>query len=177
VTHISAAAGSLAWVLMEKIKYGKASVLGIVTGMVAGLGTITPASGFVGPGGALAIGLLAGTICFFATQFIKNGLGIDDSLDVFPVHGVGGILGTFLAGIFASASLGVFSGQGYADGMTMGSQIGVQVMGIVATAVYTAVLTYIILKIVNGITGMRVSEEEESTGLDIVLHDERGYDL
>ena len=177
VTHISAAAGSLAWVLMEKIKYGKASVLGIVTGMVAGLGTITPASGFVGPGGALAIGLLAGTICFFATQFIKNGLGIDDSLDVFPVHGVGGILGTFLAGIFASASLGVFSGQGYAEGMTMGSQLGVQVMGIVATAVYTAVLTYIILKIVNGITGMRVSEEEESTGLDIVLHDERGYDL
>jgi len=177
VTHISAAAGSLAWVLMEKIKYGKASVLGIVTGMVAGLGTITPASGFVGPGGALAIGLLAGTICFFATQFIKNGLGIDDSLDVFPVHGVGGILGTFLAGIFASASLGVFSGQGYAEGMTMGSQLGVQVMGIFATAVYTAVLTYIILKIVNGITGMRVSEEEESTGLDIVLHDERGYDL
>jgi len=177
VTHISAAAGSLAWILMEKIKYGKASVLGIVTGMVAGLGTITPASGFVGPGGALVIGLLAGTICFFATQFIKNGLRIDDSLDVFPVHGVGGILGTFLAGIFASASLGVFSGQGYAEGVTMGSQVGVQVMGIVATALYTAVLTYIIVKIVSAVTGMRVTEEEESTGLDIVLHDERGYDL
>ena len=177
VTHISAATGSLAWILMEKIKYGKASVLGIVTGMVAGLGTITPASGFVGPGGALVIGLLAGTICFFATQFIKNGLRIDDSLDVFPVHGVGGILGTFLAGVFASASLGVFSGQGYAEGVTMGSQVGVQVMGIVATALYTAVLTYIIVKIVSAVTGMRVTEEEESTGLDIVLHDEKGYDL
>ena len=106
VTHISAAAGSLSWILMERIKYGKASVLGVVTGMVAGLGTITPASGFVGPGGALIIGLTAGVVCFFATQLIKNTFKIDDSLDVFPVHGVGGILGTFLAGIFASAGLG-----------------------------------------------------------------------
>jgi len=177
VTHISAAAGSLSWIMMEKIKYGKPSVLGIVTGMVAGLGTITPASGFVGPGGALVIGLLAGVVCFFATQYIKNGLGIDDSLDVFPVHGVGGILGTFMAGIFASASLGVFSGQGYAEGVTMGSQVGVQVMGIVATALYTALLTFIILKVVNVITGMRVTDEEERTGLDIVMHDERGYDM
>jgi Amt family ammonium transporter len=177
VTHISAAAASLSWALMEKIKYGKPSVLGIVTGMVAGLGTITPASGFVGPGGALIIGLLAGTACFFATQFIKNGLNIDDSLDVFPVHGVGGMLGTFLAGIFASAGLGVFSGQGYAEGVTMGSQVVVQLTGIIATVVYTAVLTFIIVKIVNGVTGMRVSEEEESTGLDIVMHDERGYDI
>lgn len=177
VTHISAAAGSLAWILMEKIKYGKASVLGIVTGMVAGLGTITPASGFVGPGGALIIGLTAGTLCFFATGYIKNTLKIDDSLDVFPVHGVGGILGTFLAGIFASAGLGVFSGQGYAEGMAMGSQVQVQVIGIVATIVYTAVMTFIIVKLVDVVTGMRVSEEEEATGLDIILHDERGYDL
>ena len=177
VTHISAAAGSLSWVLMEKIKYGKPSVLGIVTGMVAGLGTITPASGFVGPGGALIIGLVAGMACFFATQYIKNGLGIDDSLDVFPVHGVGGMLGTFMAGIFASAGLGIFSGQGYAEGVTMGSQIVVQITGIVATVVYTAVMTFIVLKIVNVVTGMRVSEEEESTGLDIVMHDERGYDI
>jgi len=177
VTHISAAAGSLAWILMEKIKYGKASVLGIVTGMVAGLGTITPASGFVGPGGALVIGLSAGTLCFFATGYIKNTLKIDDSLDVFPVHGVGGILGTFLAGIFASAGLGVFSGQGYAEGMTMGSQVQVQVIGIVAAIVYTAVMTFIIVKLVDAVTGMRVTEEEEATGLDIILHDERGYDL
>ena len=177
VTHISAAAGSLSWVLMEKIKYGKPSVLGIVTGMVAGLGTITPASGFVGPGGALIIGLVAGILCFFATQYIKNGLGIDDSLDVFPVHGVGGMLGTFLAGIFASAGLGVFSGQGYAEGVTMGGQVMVQLTGIIATVLYTALLTFIILKIVNVVTGMRVSEEEERTGLDIVMHDERGYDM
>jgi Amt family ammonium transporter len=177
VTHISAAAGSVAWMLMEKLRFGKASVLGIVTGMVAGLGTITPASGFVGPGGALLIGLAAGVVCFFATQTIKNKLHIDDSLDVFPVHGVGGIMGTFLAGIFASSSLGVFSGQGYAEGVTMGSQIGVQLIGIVSTLVYTAVLTFVLLKVTNAITRFRVSAEEEDTGLDIVLHDERGYDL
>lgn len=177
VTHISAAAGSLSWILMEKIKYGKASVLGVVTGMVAGLGTITPASGFVGPGGALIIGLTAGVVCFFATGLVKNYFRIDDSLDVFPVHGVGGILGTFLAGIFASAGLGILSGQGYAEGVTMSSQSMVQLTGIVATIVYTAVLTWIVLKIVNAITGMRVTEEDEAVGLDIVLHDERGYDM
>ncbi|MFT5321529.1 MAG: Amt family ammonium transporter [Pseudohongiellaceae bacterium] len=177
VTHISAAAGSLSWILMEKIKYGKASVLGVVTGMVAGLGTITPASGFVGPGGALIIGLTAGVVCFFATGLVKNYFRIDDSLDVFPVHGVGGILGTFLAGIFASAGLGILSGQGYAEGVTMSSQLMVQLTGIVATIVYTAVLTWIVLKIVNAITGMRVTEEDEAVGLDIVLHDERGYDM
>jgi Amt family ammonium transporter len=163
--------------LMERFKFGKPSVLGIVTGMVAGLGTITPASGFVGPGGALVIGLMAGVVCFYATQTIKNKLHIDDSLDVFPVHGVGGIMGTFLAGIFISGSLGVFSGQGYAEGMTMGSQIGVQLIGIVATLVYTAVLTWVLLKVTNAITRFRVSSEEENTGLDIILHDERGYDL
>jgi ammonium transporter, Amt family len=177
VTHISAAAGATAWMLMEKIKFGKPSVLGIVTGMVAGLGTITPASGFVGPGGALIIGLLAGILCFLATHTIKQKFKIDDSLDVFPVHGVGGILGTFLAGIFTSSALGMFSGQGYAEGVTMSSQVLVQITGIVATLVYTAVLTYVVLKIVDAVTGFRVTVEEETTGLDIVLHDERGYDL
>ncbi len=177
VTHISAAAGSIAWMLMEKIKFGKASVLGIVTGMVAGLGTITPASGFVGPGGALVIGLVAGTVCFLATQYIKQVLKIDDSLDVFPVHGVGGMLGTFFAGIFASAGLGVFSGQGYNEGMTMGSQVGVQLIGIISTLVYTAILTFVIVKIVTAVMGFRVTSEDETQGLDIVLHDERGYDL
>lgn len=177
VTHISAAAGAAAWMLMEKLKFGKPSVLGIVTGMVAGLGTITPASGSVGPGGALIIGLLAGILCFLATHTIKQKFKIDDSLDVFPVHGVGGILGTFLAGIFTSSALGMFSGQGYAEGVTMSSQVLVQITGIVATLVYTAVLTYVVLKIVNAITGFRVTVEEETTGLDIVLHDERGYDL
>ncbi len=177
VTHISAAAGSVAWMLMEKLKFGKPSVLGIVTGMVAGLGTITPASGYVGPGGALVIGLTAGVVCFFATQALKQKLKVDDSLDVFPVHGVGGMLGTFLAGIFASSALGLFSGQGYAEGMTMGSQIVVQLTGIVATAVYTAVLTFILVKVVTALAGFRVTAEEENTGLDIVLHGETGYDL
>ena len=177
VTHISAAAGSISWMLMEKIKFGKPSVLGIVTGMVAGLGTITPASGFVGPGGALIIGLCAGIVCFFATQYIKQVLKIDDSLDVFPVHGVGGMLGIFFAGIFAAAGLGAFSGQGYNEGMTMASQVGVQMVGIVSTVVYTALLTFIIVKVVTAITGFRVSEEDETSGLDLILHDERGYDL
>ncbi|MDB9724679.1 ammonium transporter, partial [bacterium] len=129
VTHISAAAGALAWMTMEWIKFGKPSVLGIVTGMVAGLGTITPASGFVGPGGALVIGFSAGIVCYYATQAIKQRWKIDDSLDVFPVHGVGGILGTFYAGIFASDALGVFSGQGYNEGMNMISQVQVQLVG------------------------------------------------
>jgi ammonium transporter, Amt family len=177
VTHISAAAGSVSWMLMEKLRFGKPSVLGIVTGMVAGLGTITPASGFVGPGGALVIGLTAGVVCFFATQAIKQRFRIDDSLDVFPVHGVGGMLGTLAVGIFASSSLGVFSGQGYAEGMDMASQVAVQLTGIVAAALYTAILTYALLKLVSAITGFRVTTEEETTGLDIVLHDERGYDL
>ncbi len=177
VTHISAAAGSISWMMMEKIKFGKPSVLGIVTGMVAGLGTITPASGYVGPGGALVIGLCAGIVCFFATQYLKQVLKIDDSLDVFPVHGVGGMLGTFFAGIFASAGLGVFSGQGFNEGMTMGSQVGVQLIGIVSTLVYTAVLTYIIVKVVTALIGFRVGEEDETLGLDIALHDEKGYDL
>ncbi|GGA63252.1 ammonium transporter [Neiella marina] len=177
VTHISAAAGSLAWMAMEWIKYGKPSVLGIVTGMVAGLGTITPASGFVGPMGALVIGLSAGVVCYYATQLIKRKLKIDDSLDVFPVHGVGGILGTLLAAVFASAELGIFSGQGLAEGMTIGSQFVVQATGVVATFVYTAVVTWILLKLVSVFVDLRVTADEETQGLDLVLHDERGYDL
>lgn len=177
VTHISAATGSLAWMLMEWVKHGKPSVLGIVTGMVAGLGTITPASGFVGPGGALIIGFTAGIVCYFATQLVKVKFKIDDSLDVFPVHGMGGILGTLLAGIFASAELGIFSGQGYAEGMTMTSQFKVQVIGVLSTFVYTAVVTFIILKLVDIMVGLRVDDEQEVQGLDLSQHDERGYDL
>ena len=177
VTHISAAAGSLAWMMMEWTKHGKPSVLGIVTGMVAGLGTITPASGFVGPAGALIIGLSAGVICYYATQAIKQRFKIDDSLDVFPVHGVGGMLGTLLAGVFASDALGVFSGQGYNEGMNMVSQVSVQLVGIIATFAYTAILSYILLKLVDKLLGLRVDEEDEVRGLDLVEHDERGYDL
>ncbi len=174
VTHISAACGAFTWAVMEWIKYGKPSALGTVTGMVAGLGTITPASGFVGPMGALVIGTSAGIVCFFATGFIKRTLKIDDSLDVFPVHGVGGILGTFMAGIFVSASLG---GAGYAEGMNMGSQLSVQLLGIIATMTWTAVITYIIMKVVGAMVGLRVSDEEETEGLDTTQHDERGYIL
>jgi Amt family ammonium transporter len=177
VTHISAAAGSLAWMSMEWIKHGKPSVLGIVTGMVAGLGTITPASGFVGPGGALVIGLSAGVICYYATQAIKQRWKIDDSLDVFPVHGVGGILGTFYAGIFASDALGVFSGQGYNEGMNMMSQVQVQIVGIASTFVYTGIVTFILLKLVDKMLVLRIDEESETSGLDLVEHNERGYDL
>ncbi|MCW8928679.1 MAG: ammonium transporter [Gammaproteobacteria bacterium] len=177
VTHISAAAGAAMWAAIEWLKHGKPSVLGIVTGMVAGLGTITPASGFVGPAGALIIGLTAGFVCYNATQIMKVKLKLDDSLDVFPVHGVGGILGTFLAGIFASAGLGVFSGQGYAEGMNMISQVWVQLIGIGSTMLYTAVMTYIILKVVALFVDLRVEREEETEGLDIASHDERGYDF
>lgn len=177
VTHISAAAGSMAWMMMEWIKYGKPSVLGIVTGMVAGLGTITPASGFVGPGGALVIGFSAGIICYYATQAIKQRWKIDDSLDVFPVHGVGGILGTFYAGIFASDALGVFSGQGYNEGMNMASQVQVQIVGIAATFAYTGIATFILLKLVDKLLVLRIDDEDETSGLDLTEHNERGYDL
>jgi len=172
VTHISAAAGSLAWMFMEWWRYGKPSVLGIVTGMVAGLGTITPASGFVGPMGALAIGLSAGVICFLATGYIKRSLKIDDSLDVFPVHGVGGILGTTLTGVFVASSLG---GAGLAEGVSMGGQVLTQLVGVVATVAWTAIATFVILKVVDVIVGLRVSEEEETDGLDISQHEERAY--
>lgn len=178
VTHISAAAGSLAWIAMEWKKFGKPSALGIATGMVAGLGTITPASGFVGPGGALVIGTAAGVICFYMVIFIKQKLHIDDSLDVFPVHGIGGILGTLMAAVFASTELGAFSGYGFAkEEYGMLDQLGVQAIGVVATFVYTGIVTWVLLKLVGLFGALRVSAEEETQGLDIVLHEERGYDI
>ena len=178
VTHISAATGAITWMFIEWSKYKKPTVLGTVTGMVAGLGTITPASGFVGPAAALIIGILAGFVCFNATMYIKRILKIDDSLDVFPVHGVGGILGTFLAGIFASTQLGLFSGQGFAEGIgSIPEQLKVQVIGIVSVLVYTAVITWILLKIVDVLVGLRISPEDETEGLDISAHEERGYDI
>ncbi len=174
VTHVSAACGAMTWAALEWMKFGKPSALGTVTGMVAGLGTITPASGYVGPMGALVIGISAGIVCFYATAFIKQKLKIDDSLDVFPVHGVGGILGTLLAGIFVAAGLG---GVGFADGMNMGSQLGVQLTGVIATIVFTAVVTFVILKVVDALVGLRVTDEQETEGLDISQHEERGYIL
>ena len=176
VTHISAATGAMTWLVREWIKFGKPSALGAVTGMVAGLGTITPASGFVGPAGALIIGLLAGIICFSATNYLKQVLKIDDSLDVFPVHGVGGILGTLLAGIFSSTSLGVFSGYGFAEGISsMGGQLWVQFIGVIVTIGFTAVASFALLKLVDKVIGLRVDRDQEIEGLDIVLHEERGY--
>jgi len=179
VTHLSASAGALTWAAIEWKKFGKASVLGAVTGMVAGLGTITPASGFVGPGGALIIGVSAGIVCFYSTVYIKHKLKIDDSLDVFPVHGIGGILGTLLAGIFSSTELGAFSGFGYAEGIsTMLGQVTVQLIGIGSTILYTAIVSYVLFKLVSLMTkGLRVSKEQETTGLDLTEHDEVGYNL
>ena len=178
VTHLSASAGALAWMAMEWLRHGKPSMLGTVTGMVAGLGTITPASGSVGPAAAVVIGLTAGVVCYFATNYLKNKLKVDDSLDVFPVHGVGGILGTLLAGVFCSTQLGIFSGNGFSEGISsIGGQLMVQGTGVISTLLYTGVMTFILLKIVGALVGLRVDDDEETQGLDLVLHDERGYDL
>jgi ammonium transporter, Amt family len=174
VTQVGAATGALAWMLCEWLRFGKPSVLGIVTGVVAGLGTITPASGFVGPGGAIVIGGAAGVVCFFATNYLKRTLRVDDSLDVFPVHGVGGLLGTLLTGVFVSSALG---GVGYPEGRTMADQMGIQLAGIAATAVWSGVVTLLLLKVSSAFAGLRVTGEEETEGLDTALHNEKGYNL
>jgi len=174
VTHISAAMGAFTWMMIEWKRYGKPSALGAVTGMVAGLGTITPASGFVGPVAALFIGLAAGSVCYFATVYIKQSLKIDDSLDVFPVHGVGGIMGTLAAGVFVASELG---GAGLAEGVSMGRQLGVQALGVVTTIAWTALITYLILKLVALFVELRVNEEDETVGLDLTAHEESGYNL
>jgi Amt family ammonium transporter len=171
-THIGAASGALTWMFIEWLRYGKPSVLGIVTGMVAGLGTITPASGFVGPFGALVIGVAAGFVCFYATQIVKRKLIIDDSLDVFPVHGIGGITGSLLTGVFAASSLG---GIGLVEGVTMLHQVGVQAVAIIVTIAWSALFSYIILKCLDRCIGLRVTVDEEVQGLDTVLHEETGY--
>ena len=170
VTHIGAAAGSLSWMFREWMKQGKPSVLGIVTGMVAGLGTITPASGFVGPMGALVIGISAGLVCYEATQYIKKILLIDDSLDVFPVHGVGGILGTLLTGVFAASTYG---GIGLENSIS--EQVTIQFIGVVFTIVWCGIFTYIALKVTNSLVGLRISDENEETGIDLTEHGEKGY--
>jgi len=172
VTHIGASTGALAWMMAEWWRYGKPSVLGIVTGMVAGLGTITPASGFVGPVGALIIGAVAGTACFFATQFLKRRLGIDDSLDVSPVHGVGGLIGTTLTGVFVSAA---FGGAGLAEGVSVTEQVVRQLIGCGAAIVWCGAITFVILKLVDLLVGLRVADDQETEGLDLTQHGERGY--
>ena len=172
VTHISAAVASLVWMVIEWKKFGRPSVVGIATGMVAGLATVTPASGFIGVPGGIILGLAGGYICYVAVDFIRGKLGIDDSLDVFAVHGVGGILGSLLVAVLATDT---FSGMGLADGMTVGSQFIVQAKSVVITVLWTAVASYIILKIAAMFGGLRVGEEAELEGLDLSQHGERGY--
>lgn len=173
VTHISAAMASLTWMVVEKIKTGKPGLVGIVTGMVAGLASITPASGNVGPMGAMIIGLLAGIICYFACDFVKSKLNIDDSLDVFAVHGIGGIMGTLLVAFLGT---GAFGGGGI-NKETAIAQFGTQVLGVGVTLVWSAVATVIIVLICKKTVGLRVSDEAEDTGLDIAEHGEQSYSL
>jgi Amt family ammonium transporter len=174
VTQIATAAAALGWMFSEWLFHGKPSVLGIASGAVAGLVAITPACGSVGPMGALAIGIAAGVLCYLAATKLKNALGYDDSLDVFGVHAIGGIVGALLTGVFVAGSLG---GVGLAEGVSIGQQVGKQAIAVVATIIYTGVASFIILKVIDMVIGLRVSSDEESEGLDIALHDERGYNL
>jgi Amt family ammonium transporter len=174
VTHISAATACLVWILIEYIKFGKPSLVGIATGAIAGLATITPASGFVGPIGALVYGAMSAIICFYMISIVKKKWGIDDSLDVFAVHGVGGVLGVLLTAFFADVSLG---GNGLSDGISMGVAFAGQLVATVVTVVWAGVASYILIKITQSIVGLRVSDEDEVDGLDITAHGERSYDL
>ncbi len=172
VTHISAAVASLAWMVAEWLRYGKPKVLGIITGMVAGLGSITPASGFVGPLGAVVIGLVAGVLCFIVTNAVKRVYRIDDSLDVFAVHGIGGILGTVLCGVFVAESLG---GAGLAAGVSMTDQVVTQIIGVLAVLVWTVVLTAVVIKLVGFFMPVRADADEELAGMDSSQHQEDAY--
>ena len=177
VTHISAAVGACTWMGIEWIREGKTTIVGIATGMVAGLATITPASGTVGPEGALLIGLLAGSVCYFCTQAMKGIFGVDDSLDVFPVHGVGGMLGIIMLSLVGTQGGFLGSGaSGVADGGPL-VQLVIQLKGIGVIFLWTAVATWVILKLVGLVTDLRVSEESENEGLDVTEHEERSYDL
>ena len=175
VTHISAATGALTWMAIEWLKGGKPTIVGIATGMVAGLATITPAAGSVGPEGALLIGLMAGSICFYATQAVKGVLGIDDSLDVFPVHGVGGIIGIIMVSFLGVQ--GGFLGSSAGESWVPMEQFLIQMKGIAVIGAWTAVASWAILKLIGSFTPLRVTEEEEYEGLDVVEHEERSYDL
>jgi len=174
VTQIATATAALGWMFAEWMSHGKPSVLGIASGAVAGLVAITPAAGTAGPMGALLLGLAAGVLCFFAATRLKRMLGYDDSLDVFGVHAVGGIVGALLTGVFADTSLG---GSGLAEGVSIGAQVATQIKGVLVTIIYTAVASFVILKGIDRLIGLRVSEEAETVGLDLSQHDERGYNL
>ncbi|MFI8741730.1 ammonium transporter [Stutzerimonas zhaodongensis] len=172
VTQIATAAAALSWMFAEWLTHGKPSALGIASGVVAGLVAITPAAGTVGPMGALIIGLASGVICFFCATSLKRKLGYDDSLDAFSVHGVGGIVGALLTGVFAAPALG-----GFGEVENIALQLWIQFKGVLFTVVYTAIVTFVILKVIDVVMGLRVTEEEEAIGLDLSLHNERGYNL
>jgi len=172
VTQIATAAAALGWMFAEWIFHGKPSALGIASGVVAGLVAITPAAGTVGPMGALVIGLVSGVLCYFCATSLKRKLGYDDSLDAFGVHGIGGIIGAILTGVFAAPALG-----GFGAVTDIGAQVWIQAKGVIFTVVYTAIVTYVILKVLDVVMGLRVNEEEESVGLDLAQHNERGYNL
>jgi len=172
VTQIATAAAALGWMFAEWIGHGKPSALGIASGVVAGLVAITPAAGTVGPMGALVIGLVSGVVCFFCATSLKRKLGYDDSLDAFGVHGIGGIVGALLTGIFAAPMLG-----GFGEVENIGLQLWIQFKGVLFTVVYTGIVTYLILKAIDLVMGLRVNEEQETIGLDLGLHNERGYNL
>jgi Amt family ammonium transporter len=174
VTHLSAAVASLVWVAIEWGKYGKPSVVGLVTGTIAGLATITPASGYVGPAGGICLGLAGGVLCYLAVQLIRHKSSVDDSLDVMAVHGIGGVTGTLLAGFFATTALG---GIGLAEGVTVLGQFGVQLIGVIATLVWSVVATFVIVKLTQAVCGLRVSNEQATEGLDYATHGEKGYNL
>ncbi len=172
VTQIATAAAALGWMFAEWIGHGKPSALGIASGVVAGLVAITPAAGTVGPMGALVIGLVSGVVCYFCATSLKRKLGYDDSLDAFGVHGIGGIIGAILTGVFAAPALG-----GFGAVTDIAAQVWIQAKGVIFTVVYTAIVTYVILKVLDMVMGLRVNEEEESVGLDLAQHNERGYNL
>jgi Amt family ammonium transporter len=175
VTHISAATASLVWVAIEWTKFGKPSLVGMVTGTIAGLATITPASGFVGPAAAMAIGLIGGTACYFAVGLMKQRFKVDDSLDVFAVHGLGGTIGILLTAVFVDAALG---GAGLPDGRTVAGQFGVQLLGVIATLVWSVVASYGLVRVVKAVVGgLRVDKEDEEKGLDQTAHGESGYNI
>ena len=174
VTHLAAASASLVWVAIEWVRFGKPSVVGIVTGTIAGLATVTPASGFIGPMGGFLIGIAASLVCYSITHFVKRRLRIDDSLDVFAVHGVGGMLGVVLTSVLASPT---FQGLGFGEDMTMGDHFVVQVTGVLVVAAFSGVATVAITLVTRAAVGLRVSKEEEVEGLDITAHGERAYDL
>lgn len=172
VTHISAAVASLVWLTIEWVKYGKPSLIGLVTGTIAGLATITPASGYVGPAGGVMLGLAGGIICYIAVDLVKNAMKVDDSLDVLAVHGVGGATGTILVAVLATAG---FGGSGLPEGATVASQLGVQATGVIVTAIWSILATTVIVFVVRALVGLRVTEEDETEGLDYVQHGEMGY--